>query len=137
MFKRFNFDSFGTKAKRDNTQYLDGHKGTMIIDELAPRPGEIVVDKAYASAFYGTPLVSILIKLQVDTLIVCGGTISGCVRGTIVDAVSRNFNVAVIADCVFDRIEISYRVALLDIWMKYADVIYAEEALEYLKKVGA
>ncbi|NLC12032.1 MAG: isochorismatase family protein [Firmicutes bacterium] len=134
--KDLSFDSFSTKAKRDNTQYIDGHKGTLIIEELAPRPGEIVLDKAYASAFFGTPLISILIKLKVDSLIICGGTISGCVRATIVDAVSRNYNVAVIADCVFDRVELSYKAALLDIWMKYADVIYAEEALKYFKEVG-
>ena len=134
--KDLSFDSFSTKAKRDNAQYLDGHKGTLIIDELTPQSGEIIIDKAYASAFYGTPMVSILVKLQIDTLIVVGGTISGCVRATIVDAVSRNFNVAVCADCVFDRVELSYKATLLDLWMKYADVIYAEEALDYLTKVG-
>lgn len=133
--KDLSFDSFSSKAKRDNTQYVDGHKKTMIIDELSPESGEIIIDKAYASAFYATPMVSILVKLQVDTLIVCGGTVSGCVRATVVDAVSRNFNVAVIADCVFDRIQLSFKAALLDMWMKYADVIYAKEALEYLEEV--
>ena len=131
--KDLSFDSFGTKAKRDNTQYLEGHKGTMIIDELTPLSGEVVIDKAYASAFYATPLISILVKLKIDTLVFCGGSISGCVRATVVDAVSRNFNVAVIYDCVFDRINLSYRAALLDIWMKYADVISFQEAYKYLK----
>lgn len=134
--KDLSFDSFGSKAKRDNAQYVEGHKGTMIIEELTPLSGEIVLDKAYASAFVGTPLISILIKLRVDTLIICGGTLSGCVRATIVDAVSRNFYVAVVADCVFDRLGFSYKASLLDIWMKYADVIFAEEAFEFLKKVG-
>lgn len=133
--KDLSFDSFSAKAKRDNTRYMEGHKGTLIIEELSPLPGEIVIDKAYASAFFGTPLISILIKLRVDTLVVCGGSISGCVRATVVDAVSRSFNVAVLADCVFDRLAYAYRASLLDIWMKYADVIWASEALEYLRKV--
>ena len=101
----------------------------MIVDKLAPERGDLVIDKSYSSAFYGTPLLSFLIKLRADTLIVTGGTSSGCIRATCVDAVTRNFNVAVVEDCVYDRISVSHKVALLDLWMKYCDVITSEEAI--------
>ena len=127
------FDGFAAKTDRDQSQYLDGAKGTMIVDELEPESGDLVIDKSYASVFYGTPLLSYLIKLKADTLIVAGGTTSGCVRATCVDAVSRNFNVAVLQDCVYDRISASHKVALLDLWMKYCDVIESSEALDYFK----
>ncbi len=97
--------------------------------------GDLVVDKSYASAFYGTPMVSYLNGLGVDSILMTGGVTSGCVRATIIDAISRNYNVAVIEDCVFDRIEISHKVSLLDMWMKYCDVISLKEALEYLTKI--
>ncbi len=132
--KTMEFDGFAAKAERDGANYLEGAMGTRIVAELAPLPGEPVVDKGYASAFYGTPLLSILIKLQADTLIVAGGTTSGCVRAFCVDAVSRNFNVGVVADAVFDRIRASHQVALLDLWMKYCDLLATEEAIKYLER---
>ena len=64
-----------------------------------------------------------------------GGSTSGCVRSTVVDAAARNYNVAVIMDCVFDRIEISHRAALLDLCMKYTDIFTYEEAMDYLQRV--
>jgi maleamate amidohydrolase len=127
------FDGFAAKAFRNPSQYLEGSKGTCIVETLTPQEGDVVVDKSYASAFYGTPLLSVLIKLKVDTLIVAGGTTGGCVRATCVDAISRSFDVAVVQDCVFDRISASHKVALLDLWMKYCDVISCQEAAQYVQ----
>lgn len=129
------FDGFAAKVYRDQSQYLKGAKGTMIIEELAPFKGDIIIDKSYASAFYGTPLLSYLVKLQADSIIIVGGTTSGCVRAACVDAISRNYNVAVLYDCVYDRISASHKVALLDLWMKYCDVISSKDAIEYLTKI--
>lgn len=106
------------------------------MDEIAPLEEDLVVDKSYASAFYGTPMVSYLNGLRVDTILITGGTTSGCVRATTVDAITRNYDVAVVGDCVFDRIEVSHKVSLFDMWMKYCDVITSEEALEYLSKIS-
>jgi maleamate amidohydrolase len=133
--KRLAFDGFAAKALRESSQYLEGSKGTSIVEEVAPREGDLVIDKSYASAFYGTPLLSILIKLKADTLIVTGGTTSGCVRAVCVDAVSRNFDVAVVEDCVYDRISASHKVALLDLWMKYCDVLSRDEAMDYIARL--
>jgi nicotinamidase-related amidase len=134
--KSITFDGFAAKAVRSSSQYLEGSKGTSIVEEIGPQEGDVVIDKSYASAFYGTPLLSFLIKLKVDTLIVAGGTTSGCVRATCVDAVSRNFDVAVVEDCVYDRITASHKVALLDLWMKYCDVISRQDAVRYFQALG-
>lgn len=133
--KSIDFDCFSNKTNRDQSKYLDGHFGTKIVDIIAPKKGDLVIDKAYPSAFFGTPLISWLVKLGVDTLLITGGTTSGCVRATVIDAVSRNYNVAVIEDCVFDRIQLSHKAGLFDIWMKYADVIDLNEALDYLSNL--
>lgn len=134
--KTSNFDSFAAKTKRDNTKYIDGHPASDIIKELQPDENDLVVDKSYASAFFGTPLISYLIKMGIDSLIIVGGSSSGCVRATAVDAVTHNFNVAVVEDCVYDRIELSHKAALLDLWMKYCDVETSEEIQNYFAKVN-
>lgn len=126
------FDAFAKKRGRDLSAFTDGAPGTRIVEPLAPRDGELVVDKVHASAFYGTALISYLIGMGIDTLLVTGVSTSGCVRATVVEAVSMNFNVGVLADCVADRIPASHKASLLDLWMKYADVIDSSAALAYL-----
>ena len=54
-------------------------------------------------------------------------------RATAVDAVTRGFKVAVVADAVADRIVASHKVALLDMWMKYTDVIDSATAHSYIQ----
>jgi maleamate amidohydrolase len=93
-----------------------------IVDRIAPCPGETVIRKAKPSAFFGSPLAHRLTELGVDSLIVCGGTTSGCVRATVVDAFSHDHRVTVVEDAVFDRVELSHAAALLDMEHKYADV---------------
>lgn len=133
--KSIALDGFAAKAVRSSSQYLEGSKGTSIVEAIAPQDGDFVIDKSYASAFYGTPLLSVLIKLKVDTLVVAGGTTGGCVRATCVDAISRNFDVAVVEDCVYDRIAASHKVALLDLWMKYCDVMSRDKAIDYVARL--
>jgi nicotinamidase-related amidase len=127
------FDNFaGKKVSEDRSIFAAGHPYTELVKEVGSHPNDIVVDKNYASAFIGTPLVNYLIKLQVDTLIFCGGVTSGCVRGAVVDAASHNYKVGVLHECVFDRMEISHRVSLLDMWMKYGDLLSVEQVVDYV-----
>lgn len=124
--------------KRGNVErYIDGAPGTRIIEELTPDEHELVIDKTTPSALFGTPLISYLQRMGIDTLIVGGVSTSGCVRATCVDAVSYGFNVAVLEDGTADRIEASHKVALLDLWMKYCDVIDTERARQYLEELAA
>ena len=94
-----------------------------IIDQLAPRPGELIVRKRQASAFFDTGLAANLIARQVDTVIVAGCTTSGCVRASVVDAVSYNFRPIVVTDCVGDRAMAPHDANLFDMEQKYADLL--------------
>ncbi len=127
------FDSFSMKTKRDQTKYMDGNPASDLLPELTPAAGELVIPKAYPSAFYGTPLLSYFVKLGVDTLIITGNSTSGCCRQTAVDAVSMNFKLGYVLDCITDRIEASHKIGMLDMYMNYGDVLTSEEIVLYFQ----
>ena len=91
-----------------------------------------MIDKSHASAFFGTPLHAFMTRLKIDTLFILGGTTSGCVRSSAVEATARGFDTVVVWDCVFDRIEFSHKAALLDLWMKYCDLMDSGQVLDYV-----
>ncbi|MDP9888684.1 nicotinamidase-related amidase [Pseudarthrobacter enclensis] len=98
----------------------------------APKPGEAIIEKERASAFYGTQLVAELVRQGIDTVIVIGESTSGCVRASVVDAYSNGFHVAVVEDAVFDRSWLNHCVNLFDMHHKYADVLSSETLLKLL-----
>ncbi len=102
---------------------------SQIVEELTPLPGELVVRKRQASAFFGTEFAGWLAWRRVDTLFVAGCTTSGCVRATVVDAVSHNFRTVVVTDCVGDRAIGPHEANLFDMGQKYADLMTADEVL--------
>jgi ureidoacrylate peracid hydrolase len=69
-----------------------------IVDELAPQPGDRVIDKTRYSAFYDTTLEEQLRELGIDTVIVCGVTTNVCVESTVRDAFFRDFRIVVPSD---------------------------------------
>jgi nicotinamidase-related amidase len=107
-----------------------------IVAEIAPGPDDVLLPKTKPSLFHGTPLVDLLVREGADTLIVTGGTTSGCIRATVIDAFSYNFPVLVVEEAVFDRGEMSHAVNLFDLDQKYANVVTAAEARTYLKRVA-
>ena len=111
--------------------------GNDIIAPIAPQPRDLVIRKTKPSVFFGTPLLSLLVDFGVDSLLCCGGTTSGCVRATVVDAFSNNFHVGVVQEACFDRTEASHAINLFDLDQKYADVMSADTALAYLKGLPA
>ena len=130
------FNSFARKRVVHEFSGKIPEDGDEIADMIAPRESEWVVDKRYASAFFGTPLMSFLNTLRIDTLLVTGFVTSGCIRAFVVDAASYNFNTVIAEECVADRFETLHDAALLDIHLKYADVLPTAEVLEYLKSVN-
>jgi len=94
-----------------------------LLPQLQPSAGELVVRKAAPSAFFETGLRSWLTQQRVETLLVAGSTTSGCVRATVVDAMSCGFRPIVIKDCVGDRAAAPHAASLFDMQQKYADVI--------------
>tara|TARA_Y100000590_G_scaffold464947_1_gene635746 strand:+ start:5002 stop:5625 length:624 start_codon:yes stop_codon:yes gene_type:complete len=107
---------------------------SQIVSELKPLSGELIIDKTEASGFHGTELLRWLILNNIDTLIICGCTTSGCVRATAVDACANNFRSIVVSDCVGDRAIGPHKSSLFDLDQKYSDVISFSETKFELDK---
>lgn len=107
--------------------------GNRIHEDLTPEPEDVVIQKPRASAFFDTHLANLLHHYAIDTLIVTGMTTSGCVRASVVDAHSSNFQVVVPIEAAADRSVISHEVSLFDMDMKYADVLPVDDVLEELR----
>ncbi|HEX7003648.1 MAG TPA: isochorismatase family protein [Trueperaceae bacterium] len=103
-------------------------------ESIEPRDGEYVIRKSKPSAFFETPLRSQLAYLGVDTLIVGGVSTSGCVRAAVTDAFSCNLRVIVPEECCADRSSLSHAVSLIDMDMKFADVMPLAEVVSELRK---
>jgi maleamate amidohydrolase len=112
-----------------------GGRWVEIDPRLEPREDEAIVLKKGASGFFGTNLASILISQQVDSVVLCGATTSGCIRATAIDLLQYGFPTIVPRDCVADRAQAPHDANLFDINAKYADVVSVEEALAYLESV--
>jgi nicotinamidase-related amidase len=123
----------GTLERLDEADFEKRKLGNTIVKEIEPQPGDTVIRKVGPSVFFGTPLTTLLNELDVDTLIVTGTTTSGCVRATAVDAAQYNFRAVVPEECVWDRGELTHKVNLFDIHMKYGDVRTTDEVIEYLR----
>jgi maleamate amidohydrolase len=121
---------------RTVTTQIPNRPGTDIVDEIAPGPKDIVIRKLKPSAFAGTPLMSFLNDLGVDSLIVTGTTTSGCVRASVLDAFTLNLRQVVVEEGCFDRSQASHAINLCDMHAKYADVLPAADALSLIKNVG-
>ena len=120
----------------DDAAFDRKRRGADIVDEVAPIAGEVVLRKTAPSAFWGTPLAGHLNFHGIDTLIVAGESTSGCVRASVVEAVSYRYRVQVVEECVFDRHESTHAMNLFDMHQKYADVIKLEDAQAALKTLG-
>jgi maleamate amidohydrolase len=107
-------------------------KGNDIVAEISPQAGDVLVRKQKPSAFFGTPLMSMINMLRADTVLVTGCTTGGCVRASVIDAFSYNFKVSVVEECVFDRGQASHKINLFDMNMKYADVVSLKETIDYI-----
>lgn len=106
-----------------------------IVEELAPRPGEVLLRKRRPSGFFNTNMVDMLIHQGVDTTIITGMSTSGCVRATVIDAFSYNYKVIVPVECTADRASVPHKVNLFDMHMKYALVWPLAEVLSYLEQL--
>jgi maleamate amidohydrolase len=97
------------------------------------RSRDIVINKRMASAFHETNLASLLTFHRCDTLIITGGSTSGCVRATVVDSLSHSYRSIVPEECVADKHESPHFANLYDMAVKYADVVPVAEVIEHLR----
>ncbi|MCD4524405.1 isochorismatase family protein [Nocardioides sp. cx-173] len=98
----------------------------------APRAGELVVSKQYASSFFGTSLAASLTAARVDTVVVTGFSTSGCVRASALDALQHGFRPVVVAEACGDRDVAAHEQSLFDLDAKYADVLTESEVVAHL-----
>ena len=110
-----------------------GTRWAEIDPRIAPQESEPVLNKLFASGFFGTGLSSLLTAAGVDTLIITGASTSGCVRATAVDALQYGFRPVVPREAVGDRNEQAHEANLYDIDAKYGDVVPMGKVLEYLE----
>jgi len=106
-----------------------------IVAEVAPRPGELVIGKTAPSAFAETPLLHYLRQNDIDTVIVCGESTSGCVRASVLDAQRYRYRVGVVGECCFDRTQAAHWMNLFDMHQKYGEVIDVKAAVDYFTSV--
>lgn len=113
-----------------------GSPFTGIDPRLAPLPHEPVLNKLFASAFFGTSLQSLLAAHDRDSVIVTGASTSGCVRATAVDVLQNGYRLLVPREAVGDRNPAAHEQALHDIDAKYGDVVSLEETLVAISSSG-
>ena len=124
-------------AHRTGHSQVEGTPGAEIVKELTPLAGEHVVRKRRPSVFFGTDFDTFLRGLRVDTLLVAGSSMSGCVRATVVDGFSLDYRVMMVREAIVDRtVELLDR-NLFDMDAKYADAVSLEETEAYLAGLPA
>lgn len=96
-------------------------------------PNDLQYTKRMPSAFFETPLSSYLRWHQVDTVVVTGGSTSGCVRATAVDALSHGFRTIVPIETCADKHESYHFANLTDLLIKYADVEPVQTVIDWLE----
>jgi maleamate amidohydrolase len=70
-------------------------------------------------------------------VLVTGCTTSGCIRATVVDAMSHDFRTIVVRDCIGDRSLAAHDANLFDMEQKYADIMERDEVIAVLSRVAA
>jgi nicotinamidase-related amidase len=91
---------FGGKMK---VHSLRGTKGAEVVEDLNPKPNDIILPKRRFSAFFKTDLDQTLRTLGVDTIVVTGVTTEVCVLMTVMDGLSHDFSVILVEDCSASR----------------------------------
>ncbi|KAL7774315.1 hypothetical protein CFE70_005227 [Pyrenophora teres f. teres 0-1] len=102
---------------------------------LEPASDELVITKRYPSAFFATDLASRLRSLNIDTLVICRVSTSGCVRATVLDAMCLGFRPMVVGQACGDRSLAVHDASMFDMNAKMADVVDEDEAVEKLRAV--
>lgn len=119
---------------RQTGQYRAWDERACQIDaRLRPEPGDLVIHKENASAFFGTHLAAYLVEQRIDTLLITGCSTSACVRATATDARAYRFHAIVPRQCVQDRAPAAHEYNLFDIDAKFGDVVDIEQVEDYLK----
>jgi nicotinamidase-related amidase len=102
--------------------FTEGDPGTAIHDDVAPRPGEVVVTKRRVSAFAGSDLELVLRSGGYDHLVLTGVATSGVVLSTLRQAADLDYRLTVLADGCYDPDTEVHRVLTEKVFPRQADV---------------
>jgi nicotinamidase-related amidase len=116
---------------------LKGSRSSQVDDRISPQGGDYVVEKKFASAFFGTDLDFYLKGRGVDTIVMTGCTTSGCIRASAIDSLQYGFHTVVVKDGVGDRAPGPHEANLFDIDAKYGDVVPHQNVIDYLHGLNA
>lgn len=83
-----------------------------VLPEVAPRAGDLVLDKTTYSGFTSSPIEEHLRRLGLDLLVMTGLATSQCVETTARDASDRGFRILHLEDCQADYHDITHRTSL-------------------------
>ena len=112
----------------------EGTRRSQLDDRLTiDRSYDTIINKRMPSAFHDTLLPSLLQFHRIDTLVITGGSTSGCVRATAVDSLSRGFRTIVPEETTADRHESPHYASLYDLAVKYADIVPVTAVFDYLR----
>lgn len=120
-------------TQRERARPVDLQEAYRIHPAVAPMAGESVIYKTRASGFFRSHLDVLLRSKGIGSLIVLGGSTSGCVRATAVDGFAHGFDMLVVEDGVFDHTRVSHCANLFDVHHKYATVVSSAQVEELLK----
>ena len=95
---------------------------------------DVIYCKKMPSAFFETQLQSLCVWHKIDTVVITGGSTSGCIRATAVDSLSHGYRTIIPEECVADKHESYHFANLTDLSIKYADVLDVEEVMGWLSE---
>lgn len=126
---------WGTRTNTpDSLQNIKYFSDRHLYDERCQiAPDDLQYTKRMPSAFFETPLASYLVWHKVDTVVVTGGSTSGCVRATAVDALSHGYRTIVPIETCADKHESYHFANLTDLQLKYADVEPVQTVIDWLE----
>ena len=107
----------------------EGSEGQAILDELASRPGDLVVKKYRSSGFWGTNLDMLLRSNGIKSIVVTGCTTEGCVESTARDALFNDYYVVLAEDCVASDDQAQHEASLLLMRNRF-DIAASEQILD-------
>lgn len=126
---------WGTRTDTpDSLQNIKYDSDRHALDERCDiQPHDAVYTKRMPSPFFETPLQSLLVWHKVDTVVITGGSTSGCVRAAAVDSLSRGYRTIVPIECCADKHESYHFANLTDLQLKYADVEPVQTVIDWLE----
>ena len=134
-----NADDAGVWGTRTNTpDSLQNIRVGEPRSELDPRleidhSQDAIINKRMASVFHDTLIPSLLVWHKIDTVILTGGSTSGCIRASAIASLSTGYRTIVPEETTADKHEIPHFSNLADMMLKYADVVPVTEVFEYLE----